>query len=184
MFAVIKTGGKQYRVVANDVLKIEKLAGKAVGVALILWALYWGVRAYFHWYRYQNDIWAVTNQRLVDSIKRNWFHHQMASADLVDVEDIRAADRCEFGKWLYGARLSAEDRESLAYREVESLHAEFHRVAAQVVELAAAGQTVEAYGLLYGDYVTMSGRLAIALRAWKESLAGQPGKSGASSEMI
>ena len=29
MFAVIKTGGKQYRVVANDVLKIEKLAGDA-----------------------------------------------------------------------------------------------------------------------------------------------------------
>ncbi len=30
MFAVIKTGGKQYRVAANDVLKIEKLEG-AVG---------------------------------------------------------------------------------------------------------------------------------------------------------
>jgi large subunit ribosomal protein L21 len=29
MFAVIKTGGKQYRVAANDVLKIEKLAGDA-----------------------------------------------------------------------------------------------------------------------------------------------------------
>src|SRR5688500_3885249 len=28
MFAVIKTGGKQYRVAANDVLKIEKLAGE------------------------------------------------------------------------------------------------------------------------------------------------------------
>jgi large subunit ribosomal protein L21 len=27
MFAVIKTGGKQYRVAANDVLQIEKLAG-------------------------------------------------------------------------------------------------------------------------------------------------------------
>ena len=27
MFAVIKTGGKQYRVAANDLLKIEKLAG-------------------------------------------------------------------------------------------------------------------------------------------------------------
>jgi large subunit ribosomal protein L21 len=27
MFAVIKTGGKQYRVAANDVLKVEKLAG-------------------------------------------------------------------------------------------------------------------------------------------------------------
>lgn len=29
MFAVIKTGGKQYRVVAEDVLKIEKVAGAA-----------------------------------------------------------------------------------------------------------------------------------------------------------
>ncbi len=28
MFAVIKTGGKQYRVAANDVIKIEKLAGE------------------------------------------------------------------------------------------------------------------------------------------------------------
>ncbi len=29
MFAVIKTGGKQYRVVADDVLKVEKIAGEA-----------------------------------------------------------------------------------------------------------------------------------------------------------
>ena len=27
MFAVIKTGGKQYRVAAEDVLKVEKIAG-------------------------------------------------------------------------------------------------------------------------------------------------------------
>src|SRR5688500_9817166 len=67
----------------------DGIAGKGIAVALFVWALFWGVRAYFHWYRYQNDIWAVTNQRLVDSIKRHWFHHQMASADLVDVEDIR-----------------------------------------------------------------------------------------------
>jgi large subunit ribosomal protein L21 len=29
MYAVIRTGGKQYRVAANDVLEIEKLPGKA-----------------------------------------------------------------------------------------------------------------------------------------------------------
>ncbi len=29
MFAVIKTGGKQYKVAANDVLTVEKLAGEA-----------------------------------------------------------------------------------------------------------------------------------------------------------
>ena len=29
MYAVIKTGGKQYKVTANDVIKIEKVAGEA-----------------------------------------------------------------------------------------------------------------------------------------------------------
>jgi len=31
MFAVIRTGGKQYRVAPNDVLKVEKLPGEAGG---------------------------------------------------------------------------------------------------------------------------------------------------------
>jgi len=31
MYAVIKTGGKQYRVAKNDVITIEKLAGEAGG---------------------------------------------------------------------------------------------------------------------------------------------------------
>lgn len=58
-----------------------------LGLALA-WLLFWGVRAYFTWYRYQNDVWVITNQRIIDSIKRHWFHHTMASADLIDVEDI------------------------------------------------------------------------------------------------
>jgi len=67
----------------------DGIVGAGIAVALILWAVYWGVRGYFHWYRYQNDLWAVTNQRLVDSIKKHWFHHEMSSADLVDVQDMR-----------------------------------------------------------------------------------------------
>jgi large subunit ribosomal protein L21 len=35
MFAVIKTGGKQYRVVSGDQLKVEKLAGE-VGSEVVL----------------------------------------------------------------------------------------------------------------------------------------------------
>ena len=31
MYAVIKTGGKQYRVAANDILEIERLGGEAGG---------------------------------------------------------------------------------------------------------------------------------------------------------
>lgn len=76
-------------IVVLSTFGFDGILGKGVGIALIIWALYWGIRAYFHWYRYQNDIWAVTNQRLVDSIRNNWCHHRMASADLVDVEDIR-----------------------------------------------------------------------------------------------
>jgi hypothetical protein len=39
-----------------------------------------------------------------------------------------------------------------------------------VVELAVSGNTVAAYVLLYGEYVTMSGKLALAMRAWQQKL--------------
>jgi membrane protein YdbS with pleckstrin-like domain len=57
-------------------------------VATAVWLVYWAVRLYFVKYRYDNDVWAVTNQRIVDSVKNNWFHLQMSTADLVDIEDM------------------------------------------------------------------------------------------------
>jgi hypothetical protein len=71
---------------------LDGAAGAAAAAASAAWFLYWAFHAYFGWYRYKHDIWVVTNQRIVDSLKRHWFHHRMASADLVDVEDI-ALDR-------------------------------------------------------------------------------------------
>ena len=88
----------------------------------------------------------------------------------VEVGGIRADDQCEFGQWLYGSRLSAADRMTESYQEVCRLHAEFHDLAALLVERAAAGRIVEAYALLYDEYVTMSGRLALAMRAWQQRL--------------
>jgi hypothetical protein len=58
-----------------------------LGLAVV-WALVVAVRGYFRWYRYHHDVWLITNQRLIDSLRRNWFHHQVASADLVDIEDV------------------------------------------------------------------------------------------------
>lgn len=84
---LVATVGVVFLVLAT--IGFDGLMGRGVALALIAWAVFWGVRAYFHWYRYRNDTWTVTNQRIVDSIRRHWFHHQMASADLVDVEDIR-----------------------------------------------------------------------------------------------
>lgn len=92
----------------------------------------------------------------------------------MDREDIRADNQCEFGKWLYGSHLSAEQRVSEYFQEVRRLHAEFHQLAARVLDLAASGRICEAYSLLYGEHVTMSGRLVIAMRKWQEKLkAGQ-----------
>jgi len=59
----------------------------ALGVSLA-WLGYWAVRLYFFKYRYDNDIWVVTNQRIIDSVKNHWFHLQMSTADLVDIEDM------------------------------------------------------------------------------------------------
>lgn len=72
-------------------------AGKIVLGFAVLWAIYWAIRTYFAWFRYQNDIWVVTNQRIIDSIRRHWFHHRLASADLVDIEDINVVKEGLFG---------------------------------------------------------------------------------------
>lgn len=63
-------------------------AGRIVLLLMVLWLGFWGIRGYFTWYKYQNDLWVVTNQRIVDSLKKHWFSHRMASADLVNVEDM------------------------------------------------------------------------------------------------
>ncbi len=62
--------------------------GKASLIASLLWVLGWGVRVYFTWFAYRHDVWAVTNQRILDGVRPNWFNSRLSSADLVDVEDI------------------------------------------------------------------------------------------------
>ncbi len=64
------------------------LASRIIIVVALLWVGYWGIRTYLVWYRYRHDLWVVTNQRVVDSIRRHWFHHRMASADVIDIEDM------------------------------------------------------------------------------------------------
>ena len=85
----------------------------------------------------------------------------------LDMREIRADNQCEFGKWLHGPGLSPSDRLTEYYREVRHVHAEFHELAGRIVELAAAGRVFEAYALLYGEYITLSGRLVLAMRAWQ-----------------
>jgi hypothetical protein len=64
------------------------IAGRVLLVLGVLWAGYWVIKAYFGWYSYAHDIWVVTNQRIVDGNRPTWFKSRLASADLVDVQDI------------------------------------------------------------------------------------------------
>ena len=51
MFAVIKTGGKQYRVAAEDVIEIERVAGEAGDIVTLGDVLMVGDQAYHEFRR-------------------------------------------------------------------------------------------------------------------------------------
>jgi hypothetical protein len=62
-------------------------------IPAVLWIGYWGFRAIFNWYRYQNDIWVITNQRIIDSFKAHPFSKRVSTADLVNLQDINVQKR-------------------------------------------------------------------------------------------
>ena len=66
----------------------EGLAAKVFWVVSSVWLLVWAVRVFLAWYRYHHDIWVVTNQRIIDSYKRHPFSLRIATADLVNVQDM------------------------------------------------------------------------------------------------
>ena len=63
-------------------------------VATVVWAVagahlaYRALLTFLTWYRYHNDIWVVTNQRIIDSYKRHPFSLRIATADLSNVQDM------------------------------------------------------------------------------------------------
>ena len=87
-------------------------------------------------------------------------------------EMIRVDNRCTFGKWLYSPALNSVDKTSEHYKTVKDLHAEFHKTAARVVELALEGKRHEAEKMigLDGEYAGVSSKLTSAMVGWKRSL--------------
>ena len=90
----------------------------------------------------------------------------------IPVATISADNQCAFGKWLYGSTLSGVDKASPQYAEIKQLHADFHKVAGRIAQLATSGKKTEAQQMLdFGkDYTMISGKLALALQRWKESV--------------
>ncbi|MBI5288577.1 MAG: PH domain-containing protein [Chloroflexi bacterium] len=78
-------------VVAWLLFGVGDVGGQA---AMIFWlvalvyVLAWAVRIFLNWYQYDNDLWVVTNQRVVDCIKPNPFGLKISTADLVNIQDM------------------------------------------------------------------------------------------------
>jgi hypothetical protein len=58
-----------------------ELAFAVLGVGAIL-------ALFLFWYRYQNDVWIITDQRLIDSVRQHPFQHQVSTAHLRNVQEI------------------------------------------------------------------------------------------------
>jgi hypothetical protein len=83
---------------------------------------------------------------------------------------VKTDNACEFGKWLYG--LSSVDKSAMDFKTIKDLHAEFHKIAGDILQLAVSGQREEALKKLSfgGFYGVASSNLSTALYEWKKRL--------------
>lgn len=86
----------------------------------------------------------------------------------IPIATIRQDNQCIFGEWLYGPTIAANVKESADYKTARELHAEFHKAAAQVAELAMAGKKEEAEKMLGlgGKYADASAKLTKSMMEW------------------
>jgi methyl-accepting chemotaxis protein len=85
-------------------------------------------------------------------------------------ETVRTDNACQFGQWLYGLPLG--DTKSESYLKVKTLHADFHKVAGDILQLALSGKKEEGLKKLEygGEYGSITGKLVLALQSWKEKI--------------
>lgn len=107
---------------------------------------------------------SLWKSRLVRAIERG--------ASDIHVEDLKRDDLCEFGKWLASPSIPTEMKEKSWYLECVRCHAEFHRVAAEVLMLAHDGQQEKANTAVdvKGTFSVASSRLIGAMLRWEKSL--------------
>ena len=78
-------------------------------------------------------------------------------------------DGCEFGRWLLG--IPPQVRASPHFAEVQRVHADFHRAAAEVLVLTVSRKPEEALRAMdTGQFATCSARLILLLTEWEREL--------------
>ncbi|HEX5940227.1 MAG TPA: hypothetical protein VFZ12_07685 [Dehalococcoidia bacterium] len=86
VLAFVPTGALFGVLSAIDILD-DGIVQTIAGILSALWIVYWIARGLLNWYRYHNDVWVVTDQRIVDSHRKHPLNLEISSADLVDVVD-------------------------------------------------------------------------------------------------
>jgi hypothetical protein len=66
---------------------LDGVAPKVAAAVSLVWLAIWGVRMFFIKYRYDNDLWTITDQRIIDSFRSSPFSLKMTTADLIDLVD-------------------------------------------------------------------------------------------------
>ena len=102
-------------------------------------------------------------QRLIDAIKTG----KSEWTPTIVCQD----NQCEFGKWLYSC--SNDEKASPHYEKIRHLHADFHKTAATVLDLALQGKTTEAEAKIAdnSDYKNISSNLTKEMMTWKSKLS-------------
>lgn len=98
------------------------------------------------------------------------FHDFLVGRSGLDIATLGTTDHCAFGNWLdrYGAKYLPKAQ----YEEIAALHAEFHRVAAEVAEKLKRHDFAGAHALIAqgGKLDHASGALAARLLKVKDAL--------------
>ena len=84
-------------------------------------------------------------------------HISGESEELLDPAVVGRDDQCPLGKWIYG--LGQEFHGVAEFEPVRVQHADFHKMAGEIVRLVGEGRRADATRLLQGDYARLSERL-------------------------
>lgn len=79
------------------------------------------------------------------------------SEETLNPDNIGMDNKCALGQWIYGD--GQVHKEELKFEEVRLMHAEFHKMAAEITRLYQVGDQEGAARLLQGDYSRHSERL-------------------------
>ena len=93
----------------------------------------------------------------------------------VTVENAAKDNVCPFGQWLYGATLAEGAKALAGFGDVRGLHAQFHKRAAEVLDLALKGKKAEAMALMgvTAEYSKISAQLTQSLMKWQKESGGK-----------